>query len=60
MIIVTDEEDYAWLHKTKALFSTFIGIAMPPSTKFQDQKPLVQSLIAANFTAKFVEFFEYF
>ncbi|KAF1762091.1 hypothetical protein GCK72_010353 [Caenorhabditis remanei] len=52
MIIVTDEEDYAWLHKTKALFSTFIGIAMPPSTKFQDQKPLVQSLIAANFTAK--------
>ncbi|EGT34851.1 hypothetical protein CAEBREN_13735 [Caenorhabditis brenneri] len=52
MIIVTDEEDYAWLHKTKALASTFIGIAMPPSSKFKDQKPLVQSLIAANFTAK--------
>ncbi|ULU00130.1 hypothetical protein L3Y34_000977 [Caenorhabditis briggsae] len=52
MIIVTDEEDYAWLYKTKALASTFVGIAMPPSTKFQDQKPLVQTLIAANFTAK--------
>lgn len=52
MIIITDEEDYAWLHKTKALASTFVGIAMPASTKFKDQKPLVQSLIAANFTAK--------
>ncbi|CAI2349351.1 unnamed protein product [Caenorhabditis sp. 36 PRJEB53466] len=52
MIIVTDEEDYAWLHKTKALTATFIGIAMPPSTDFRDQKTLVQSLIAANFTAK--------
>uniref|UniRef100_A0A1I7TLZ6 DHC_N2 domain-containing protein n=1 Tax=Caenorhabditis tropicalis TaxID=1561998 RepID=A0A1I7TLZ6_9PELO len=52
MIIITDEADYAWLHKTKALASTFVGIAMPPSTKCHDQKPLVQSLIAANFTAK--------
>uniref|UniRef100_A0A8R1I7J0 Uncharacterized protein n=1 Tax=Caenorhabditis japonica TaxID=281687 RepID=A0A8R1I7J0_CAEJA len=52
MIIVSDEEDYAWLHKTKALTATFIGIAMPPSTQFKDQKTLIESLIAANFMAK--------
>ncbi|CAB3402829.1 unnamed protein product [Caenorhabditis bovis] len=51
MIIITDDADYTWLHKTNALSSTFVGISMP-ETSFRDQKTLVQSLIAANFSAK--------
>ncbi|CAI5445625.1 unnamed protein product [Caenorhabditis angaria] len=51
MIILTDEEDFHWLQKTRALSSTFIGIGMP-ATNFHDQKILVQQIISANFSAK--------